>query len=595
MGILFDTQALYADSEGTSAVSVGTESKALEGLRELDTRRQLESLHRAELGMFPALGSTTKKAVVHLEPPPALTSVAAESPRLQVPARLEWLQGIASPDLPVRWREQVVKYLEYFRNDPRGHALMRAWVQRSTRYDQVIRTALRERRLPEDLRCVALAESGFDPSVRSSAGAVGLWQFVAPTAKEYSLRIDHWADERLDPYRSTAAAARYLADLHQRFGAWEPALAAYNMGYGALLRSMRKYNTNDYWVLSQLEGGLPFETTVYVAKILACAIVLRNLDRFAFHGVAFDAPVQATAVPVGGGLSLKRIARVAKVDVDSLSTLNPALRRGRTPPGGTYLVRVPASEAAAIQRVSTRLRPKKPATQPYQVRLGDNIELIARRYRTTPEALRTLNDMADGEPAAMTTILVPKVSPLKDEPLSSKPVVGVPDETFHYADRRQVFFRCDGRTRMDDIVDFFRVTKEEVGRWNLIDPHAALHQGLILQLFAPRDIDLKQAHVLKSDQVRVLKVGSEEFLDHRERAQGRVRFRYRVRSGDSLSSLAKRFGLSVGSIARINRFPRSTELKVDQEIVLYADPAVVPSDVLREWTDADPASQGMME
>ena len=129
-----------------------------------------------------------------------------------------------------------------------------------------MRRVLREQGLPEDLIWVSLVESGFDPAIRSPAGAAGLWQLMPDGARIYGLVVDRWIDERLDPERSTDAAARYLADLHRRFGAWELALAAYNMGYGGLLAAIRKYNTNDYWELSRFESGIPFETALYVPR-----------------------------------------------------------------------------------------------------------------------------------------------------------------------------------------------------------------------------------------------------------------------------------------------------------------------------------------
>src|SRR5690606_29693978 len=115
--------------------------------------------------------------------------------------------------------------------------------------------------------------------------------FVESTGAEYGLERTHWVDERRDPIRATAAAGAFFTHLHSRLGNWELALAAYNMGYGALLRSVRKYNTNDYAVLSRIEAGLPFETTNYVAKILSCAIVLRNPERFGLADIEQDAPL----------------------------------------------------------------------------------------------------------------------------------------------------------------------------------------------------------------------------------------------------------------------------------------------------------------
>src|SRR5690606_6418699 len=128
---------------------------------------------------------------------------------------------------------------------------------------------------------------------------------------------------RLDPERSTQAAARYLAQLHERFGTWELAFAAYNMGYGALLRSIRKYNTNDYWTLAHLEAGLPFETNLYVAKILACAIVAHNPERFGLADLQREEPIRWETVRVSGGVSLSLVARVVGSDAQTIGSLNP--------------------------------------------------------------------------------------------------------------------------------------------------------------------------------------------------------------------------------------------------------------------------------
>ena len=118
-----------------------------------------------------------------------------------------------------------------------------------------------------------MIESGFDVGGRSRVGAMGIWQFMPRSAQVYGLEVSRWLDERRDPVRSTAAAAKYLKDLHVRFGAWDLAFAAYNAGYGLVLTSIKRYNTNDFWALRHHESGLPWETTLYVPKILAAAVV----------------------------------------------------------------------------------------------------------------------------------------------------------------------------------------------------------------------------------------------------------------------------------------------------------------------------------
>ncbi|MEO7095651.1 MAG: lytic transglycosylase domain-containing protein, partial [Polyangiales bacterium] len=189
---------------------------------------------------------------------------------------LAWLSGLKMPDLPVRWDTRVVKYLEFFKDDPRGRRIMTVWYKRSGRYRALITSMLRARSMPEDLAWLAMAESGFDPVIKSPAGATGLWQFMPDAGKIYGLSIDRWADGRNSPARATEAALNYLSDLKKRFGSWELAMAAYNMGYGGALATVKKFNSNDYWELSRFENGLPWETTLYVPKIIAVAIVARN-------------------------------------------------------------------------------------------------------------------------------------------------------------------------------------------------------------------------------------------------------------------------------------------------------------------------------
>src|SRR5690606_268295 len=124
----------------------------------------------------------------------------------------------------------------------------------------------------------------------------------------------------------TEAAARHLGDLYRRFGSWELSLAAYNMGYGGLLSAIRKFNTNDFFELGRYEAGIPWETTLYVPKIIAMAIVARNPAVFGHEGIELDPPIEADAVRIPGGTTLKAIARAAGITEADLAALNPQIR-----------------------------------------------------------------------------------------------------------------------------------------------------------------------------------------------------------------------------------------------------------------------------
>ena len=130
-------------------------------------------------------------------------------------------------------------------------------------------------------------------------------------ARAYGLEVSYWIDGRRDPERAADAAARYLKDLYVRFGSWPLAFAAYNAGYGAVLRSITNYNTNDYWELVKHESGLPWESSLYVPKILAAAIVGRNQAAFGFADVTPDPPFAFDEVEVPAGTTLATVARAA--------------------------------------------------------------------------------------------------------------------------------------------------------------------------------------------------------------------------------------------------------------------------------------------
>jgi membrane-bound lytic murein transglycosylase D len=506
---------------------------------------------------------------------PGLLSSAQPEPRPEIAEGrpdLAWLADLTLPDLPVRWDDRLVQQLEYYRNDPRGRANIEAWLKRAEPYRSMLRDKLRAAGQPEDLLYVAMVESGFDPTVRSEAGALGMWQFVKTTGQDYGLNVDRWVDLRMSPEHATDAAIAYLGELRVKLGSWPLALAAYNMGYGALQRAITKYNSNDFWTLSRLEAGLPYETVLYVHKIMACAVVGRNPTRFGLKERA-EPPAPATRlVDVPGGVGLGRLARAAGMTTEQLAALNPELLKQRTPPDVLrWPLRLPADK---LTRFSAKWPAEATASESHGrhvLRFGERLKDVAEQYETSAARLRALNGLADDTPVEHGFELwVPDVERIEKAPPSAPVVVGVPSELPSYPDRRRVFYRVAPQDQLGSIAAFFEVGLDELRRWNAVDERATLQPGMVLQLFVSPELDLSQALILTPDAVTTLVVGSDAFFDFHEAQRDRVRIRYRVRADDTLQALAERFELSIGSIARINGFSQYKKLEPGSQIILYA-------------------------
>lgn len=500
---------------------------------------------------------------------------------------LAWLTKLEMPDLPVRWDERVVRYLEFFRDDPRGRATFTNLYRRSGRWQAMMRRALRKKSLPEDLVWVAMIESGFEQVARSPAGAVGLWQFMPETAKIYGLTIDRWLDQRLSPSLETEAAADFLADLHRRFGSWELALAGYNMGYGGLSSVVRRYNTNDFWSLARTEGTLPWETTLYVPKILAAAVVTHNLAAFGFADLPVDAPVETDEVTVPPGTPLSVVALAVGCTPHDLETLNPELRATRTPPLGegdaAFAVKVPAGKGGVASQSLARARRDQAPLDRYVVRFGETLEQIAAAHRTTTQKLVDLNAIAPGEAVrGGTVLLVPATDGAAAAATAPPPATGpkqsvvVPADVFVYPDRRRVFYRVQIGDTLREIAAALHVGVDDLDRWNDVDPGARLQEGMTLQAFVPQSADLSRVMVLGENDVHVLPVGSDEFFAMMERDRGFKRITVTARAGDTIEAIGKRFDVPAKTMERVNRRGRTDALKGGEKVVVYV-PSTMPA------------------
>lgn len=297
-------------------------------------------------------------------------------------------------DIPIVLNDRVQWWIDYFSNRIRGS--FARYLARSTSWLPYLKERLREAGLPEDLVYLALIESGFSTQAVSRAGAVGPWQFMSYTGREYGLRIDRWVDERRDYERSTQAAIAYLSDLHAMFGSWFLAAAGYNGGQGRVGRSMLRDNTVNFWELT----GLHSETMNYVPKLIAATIIAKEPQKYGFRWVGRGEPVEWARVTVPSSTDLDVIAEVAGVPSDVIRGLNPHLLRGRTPPGETnFPVKIPPESVETFRRNYALLTPEE-RTRPslvHLVRAGETLSGIASAYQVSLADLARENGFPAGK------------------------------------------------------------------------------------------------------------------------------------------------------------------------------------------------------
>ena len=503
---------------------------------------------------------------------------AAAFPEAQAPRRTiidkppePWMAALELPDIPVRWNAQTVEYLRYFKDDPKGQRMIAAWLNRMGRYEPRLRAILAEVGVPEDLVYVAMIESGFDPSAQSSVGAAGMWQFMEPTGRVYGLDTSYWSDDRLDFERAGYAAATYLADLKARFGTWELALAAYNAGYGLLVQSIRNNNTNNFWALTEIESALPRQTANYVPKILAAAIVGHNREAFKVSGKP-EPRLDLIEVKVAAGVRIEDLAKALEVDKDLLAQVNAIYLRGRTPPeGGPASVRIPRAKHELFTSLGDELAPADQRWTTYAVQLGDDLDSIAAAYGITQKQLRTINAIHDsGEIKAGVILVVPTDGAPEPAGQAAPVIVAVPPLAVP-GTKRLVFFRITRAVTGANLAASFNVAWQEIVAWNDLDPQARLVDGQMLQLLVAKDFDAAKQNIKISEasEVRYVVRGTAAHLDALLADRELVRRGYKIGKGETLASVAKKYDLSLGSLARINGVPRGHAVKPDEVIIVY--------------------------
>ena len=371
-----------------------------------------------------------------------------------------------TPKIPVILNKQVVNNITFFQTRIRDKFTL--WLSRSSQYIPMMKRILKEFALPEDLVYLSLIESGFNPNAYSRAKAAGPWQFIKSTGKKYGLRIDEWVDERRNPAKSTAAAARYLKDLFNMFGDWDLALASYNAGEGKIKRALVKSKGEDFWDLTSTKH-IKRETKDYVPKFMAATIIAKDPERYGFSDIEYKSPMLYDEISIDSPTDLSIIAKASEASLEEIKELNPDLKRNMTPPGEkNYAIHIPFGKEELFHKNFNAIpKEERLKTEKYRVRKGENIITISRKFGMPVDTLCELNSFSknkalkEGDNILIASFLIsPKkkieyASLEKDNSLKK-----------NRDEESELIYRVKKGDTLWDISKRFNISVEQIKKWN---------------------------------------------------------------------------------------------------------------------------------
>ncbi len=454
------------------------------------------------------------------------------------------IEGYSEIQVPFPLPERVLDEIERIENEyPKN---FQAGLDRSFRYLPFIRAELTKAGLPQELEMLVMVESQFHPTVRSRAGAVGMWQFIKATGRRYGLRIDGEVDERRNWQRETRAAIAYLKDLHDIFeGDWALAISAYNMGEGGLSRAIAANGGDrDLWRLFETPPAanrIRLETKRYYPKFLATLIVTSNPERYGFK-VNPQPPEDTVRIEVTGPYLLADLDEAMGYPKGTLAKYNPDLLHRMTPWTGSHAVTVPAKDRRAFTLALRKTRKLIYGGGTHRVARGETVSGIAARYRVSARDLMRLNNIS---------------SPRKLRAGQSLKIPGNGRGGRSESSSAGGTYTVKRGDTLYDIARANHVTVAQLQAWNGLG-RKSLQIGQKLHLSDPE----------KGHSVETVPSGAV--------APGGVW--HTVRKGDSAWKIAKRYKVPLDDVLAWNNLTKRSKLSVGQKIqVKRAAPGPAPT------------------
>ncbi len=439
----------------------------------------------------------------------------------------------------------------------RHPAYMARVAERARPYLYHIVDMMEEHGLPTEIALLPIVESAFQPFAYSHGRAAGIWQFIPATGRRYGLKQNWWYDGRRDVLASTRAAIELLDNLHREFdGDWLLALAAYNSGSGTVRRAVRnnrrRGRPTDFWHLK-----LPPETRAYVPKLLALKKLIASPEAFGIQLPAIPNEPYLAEVHLDGQIDLARAAELADIPLDELYRLNPGFNRWATDPDGPHILLIPRDRVDTFHAGLQKLPPEQRISWiRYRIRPGDTLSTIAVRHNVSIATLKRVNHLRGTRLRAGHSLMIPVASRsprayrlsadqrtrrLQNTPRKGTKVVYIvrPGDTFWELSRKH------------------GVSVRALAKWNGMAPRDPLKPGQKLVIWSRRG-NAKTVY---------------QTVDYTPPPSRRItkRIGYRVRKGDSLARISRKFRVSISQLRRWNNLPKGKYLQPGQRLTVYVD------------------------
>ncbi len=472
--------------------------------------------------------------------------------------------------IPMPENDVVKKSIKWFTETKFGRKVFEVWYGKSSRWFPMMKRIAEEEGIPQEIVYLSMIESGLEPNAISKASAVGLWQFMYATGKDFKLNSDGsiWIDERRDPEKATRAAMQYLRYLHKEFGDWHLALAAYNCGQGRVGRAIKRSGKSNptFWEISHL---LPKETRYYVPKFISTALVSMepHLYNFKVDTFKFHDEYKYDIYPINEPVSISAIAKCLNVSDSVIYSLNPELIRKSTPPNViSYNLKIPynTKELFATNFVNLTQEEKQPFVE-HNVATGETIAKIARKYDISTQEIVELNGFKSSK-----TKLV-RGAALK-LPLS----ITAYEEINEAARNSGSYYPLNGSIDLVHYVtsgeSLYRIARKYgVSIEHLVDMNNLRHKNVTLSIGQKLVVSVKDESE-EEDEVVVSEVA--------KKLNNPIVVRHRVKYGETISDIASKYDTDVNQIKKDNRL-RSNTLRngTNLKIVTSVNPESIQDNI----------------